>query len=95
METQKRTKKVLKNLINDSMREAISTLQLPEPSSKVKKLLDRSSKKLAVAYSEILKKEEKKKRKAEKLLKAAVNGDVKRKKHHRRERVQLEEPVKI
>ena len=95
METQKRTKKVLKNLINDSMREAISSLQLPEPSSKVKKLLDRSSKKLAVAYSEILKKEEKKKRKAEKLLKAAVNGDVKRKKHHRRERVQLEEPVKI
>ena len=77
------------------MREAISTLQLPEPSSKVKKLLDRSSKKLAVAYSEILKKEEKKKKKAEKLLKAAVNGDVKRKKHHRRERVQLEEPVKI
>ena len=95
METQKRTKKVLKNLINDSMREAISSLQLPEPSSKVKKLLDRSSKKLAVAYSEILKKEEKKKRKAEKLLKTAVNGNVKRKKHQRRDRVQLEEPVKI
>ena len=95
METQKRSKKVLRNLINDSMREAISSLQLPEPSSKVKKLLDRSSKKLGVAYSEILKKEEKKKKKAEKLLKAAVNGDGKRKKAHKRDHVQLEEPVKI
>lgn len=95
METQKRSKKVLRNLINDSMREAISSLQLPEPSSKVKKLLDRSSKKLAVAYSEILKKEEKKKKKAEKLLKAAVNGEGKRKRGSKRDHVQLEEPVKI
>ena len=95
METQKRTKKVLRNLINYSMRDAISSLQLPEPSNKVKKLLDRSSRKLAVVYSEILKKEEKKKRKAEKLLKAAVNGDVKKKKRQRRENVKLEEPVRI
>ena len=94
METQKRSKKVLRNLINDSMREAISSLKLPEPSSKVKKLLDRSSKKLAVVYAEILKKEEKKKRKAEKLLKAAVNGDAKKKRRQKRENFQMPEPVK-
>jgi hypothetical protein len=91
METQKRSKKVLRNLINDSMREAISSLQLPEPSTKVKKLLDRSSKKLAVVYAEMLKKEEKKKRKAEKLLKAAVNGESKKKRKHKPEVIQLEE----
>ena len=68
METQKRSKKVLKNLINDSMREAIGHLELPEPSKKVKKLIDRSSKKLATAFSHILKKEDKKRKKAEKLL---------------------------
>jgi hypothetical protein len=94
METQKRSKKVLKNLINDSMREAISSLQLPEPSNKVEKLLNRSSKKLAVVFSEMLKKEEKKKRKAEKLVKVAVNGESRKKKKQRQE-IRHEEPVKL
>jgi hypothetical protein len=99
METQKRSKKVLKNLINDSMREAISSLQLPEASSKVKKLIDKSSKKLAGAFSELIKKEEKKRRKAEKMLKNAVNGESKKRrkpKHFKKEVAHhLEEPVKI
>ena len=101
METQKRSKKVLRNLISDSMRDAISSLQLPEPSEKVKKLLNRSSKKLATVYSEILKKEEKKRRKAEKLLETAVNGEAKKKdkrgKHDKRKKSlpSLNEPVKI
>lgn len=95
METQKRSKKVLKNLINESMREAISSLQLPEPSSKVKKLLERSSKKLAGAYSDLLKKEEKRKKKAEKMLKSAVNGDGKIKKRSKRGLINLNEPVKL
>jgi hypothetical protein len=99
METQKRSKKVLKNLINDSMREAISSLQLPEPSGKVKKLIDRSSKKLAGAFSELIKKEEKKRRKAEKMLENAVNGESKkrRKPKHLKHEIahHLDEPVKI
>jgi hypothetical protein len=94
METQKRSKKVLRNLINDSMREAISSLQLPEPSTKVKKLLNRSSKKLAVVYSEMLKKEEKKKRKAEKLLKTAVNGEGRKKRKHKKEAIHMEEATR-
>ena len=95
METQKRSKKVLKNLINESMREAISSLQLAEPSKKVEKLISRSSKKLAGVFSEILKKEERKKKKAEKLLKAAVNGEGKKKRKQKRETIRREEPVKV
>jgi hypothetical protein len=95
METQKRSKKVLRNLINDSMRDAIRGLELPEPSSKVKKLLERSSKKLATVYAEILKKEEKKRKKADKLLKEAVNGQAKKKRKPKHDGIQLEEPVRI
>lgn len=68
MEKSKTNKKALKGLINDSMRDAIGRLELPEPSKKVKKLLNRNAKKLASVYADILKREEKKKRKAEKLV---------------------------
>jgi hypothetical protein len=95
METQKRSKKkMLKNLINDSMREAISHLELPEPSKKAKKLIDRSSKKLAGVFSEMLKKEDKKRKKAEKLLHAAVNGDGKKKKR-KMDSIDIGEPIKL
>jgi hypothetical protein len=96
MEDQKRSKKVLKTLINDSMREAISHLELPEPTKKVKKLIDRSSRKLAGVFSEILKKEDKKKKKAEKLLHAAVNGKSKMKKKPKKlDSVNNSEPIKL
>jgi len=44
MENKKVSKKVLNSLLNDSMRGAIDHLELPKPTKKVKKLLDRSSK---------------------------------------------------
>ena len=68
MEKSKTNKKALKGLINDSMRDAIGRLELPEPSKKVKKLLNRNVKKLASVYADILKREEKKKRKADKAV---------------------------
>lgn len=72
METSKTNKKALKGLINDSIRDAIGRLELPEPSKKVKKLLDRNAKKLASVYADILKREDKKKRKAEKAVEASL-----------------------
>jgi hypothetical protein len=97
MENQKRSKKVLRNLIQDSMREAISSLQLPQLTKKASKVIDRSSKKLATVFSEILKKEDKKKKKAEKLLKAAVNGDGRKKTKRLKKPSQREhaEPIKL
>jgi hypothetical protein len=88
---------VLRNLIQDSMREAISSLQLPQVTKKVNKVIDRSSKKLAAVFSEILKKEDKKKKKAEKLLKAAVNGDGRKKTKRLKKTSQRElaEPIKL
>jgi hypothetical protein len=68
METKKISKKALKTLLNDSMREAISRLELPSPSKKVKKLIARSSKALASEFADLLKKEQKKIKKAEKSL---------------------------
>lgn len=74
MEKTKTSKKALQGLINDSMKNAITHLELPEASKKVKKLLSRHSKKLASVYADILKREEKKKKKAEKFLTDAVDG---------------------
>lgn len=68
MENKKISKKVLNSLLNDSMRGAIDHLELPKPTKKVKKLLDRSSKKLAAAFSVILKKQNKKSKKERKNL---------------------------
>jgi hypothetical protein len=68
MEKTKVSKKTLKSLLNDSMNVAIGNLELPKPSKKVKKLLDRSSKKLASEFKRILKKENSKSKKAEKDL---------------------------
>lgn len=68
MEKNKISKKKLKSLVTDSMREAISKLELPKASKKVKKLVDKSSKKIAAEFSQLLKKEDKKAKKAAKSL---------------------------
>jgi hypothetical protein len=89
MEKNKKSKKALRGLINDSMREAISSLELPEPTKKVKKLLQRNSKKLASIFADVLKREEKKKRKAEKFIEDAVN--IKGKKRKKINEMKLQE----
>lgn len=78
MEKNKTSKKALGGLINDSMRDAIKTLELPKTTKKIDKLIARNSKKLAVMFSEMMKREEKKKRKAERFLESSVNGKVKK-----------------
>jgi hypothetical protein len=74
MDRTKTSKKALRSLINDSMRDAIGRLELPAPSKKVKKLLDRNAKKLATVYAEILKREDRQRKKAEKNLVASIKG---------------------
>jgi hypothetical protein len=75
MITEKKSKRVLRSLINESMKEAVSSLDLPEPSKKVNKVIDRCSKKIAGLYSHLLKREAKKKRKAEKAMAASMSLD--------------------
>jgi hypothetical protein len=79
MEKNKVSKKALKSLLNDSMRDAIGHLELPKPTKKVQKLLDKSSKKLASEFATILKKQSRKEKKAEKAL-AYVDNVLKGKK---------------
>ncbi|MFZ6012446.1 MAG: hypothetical protein ACOYXT_19030 [Bacteroidota bacterium] len=68
MENKKISKKALQSLLNDSMREAIGHLELPKPTKKVKKLISKSSKRIASEFATILKKENKKAKKTEKSL---------------------------
>lgn len=63
METAKISRKALRELVSDSMREAIGKLELPKSSKRIKKLLDKSSRKIATEFSYLLKKEKKKKKK--------------------------------
>ncbi|HEY0744234.1 MAG TPA: hypothetical protein VGD40_22360 [Chryseosolibacter sp.] len=92
MEKVKVSKKALKSLLNDSMNTAIGSLELPKPSKKVKKLLDRSSKKLASEFKRILKKENSKSKKAEKDL-AYVDDVLKGKKPKKNRKLQPVETV--
>lgn len=85
MEKTKPSKKALKGLISDSMRDAIGHLELPEPSKKVKKLLNRNAKKLAALYAHAIKRENKKKKHAEKFMEDAVRSGKKHKKERRLE----------
>lgn len=62
---EKISKKALQGLLNDSLRIAISTLELPKSSKKVEKLLDKSSKKIAAEFVNILKKQNRKAKKAD------------------------------
>jgi hypothetical protein len=68
MENKKVSKKALRTLLNDSIREAIGRLELPSPTKKVKKLIDKSSKHLATEFATLVKKEAKKARKSEESL---------------------------
>lgn len=68
MEKAKTSKKALKGLIEDSMKEAIGTLELPKPTKKVNKVLQRNSKKLASLFADMIRRENKKKKKAEKFM---------------------------
>jgi microcompartment protein CcmL/EutN len=72
------SKKALRSLINDSMQEVLSNLELPTPSKKVKKLLQRNAKKIASVYANILKREDKKKKKAEKFAEDKVKSKSKK-----------------
>jgi hypothetical protein len=68
MEKMKVSKKALKSLLNDSLRDAIGRLELPQPTKKLDKLISKSSKKLASEFADILKKQNKKTKQAEKSL---------------------------
>lgn len=76
MEKTKTSKKALRSLINDSMQEVLSNLELPTPSKKVKKLMNRNAKKIASIYADILKREDKKKKKAEKFAEDKVKSKI-------------------
>jgi hypothetical protein len=87
MENTKTSKKALQSLINDSMREAIGHLELPEASKKVKKLLNRNSKKIASVYADILKREEKKRKKAEIFGESALKVKARKAKRQNQEKL--------
>ncbi len=80
MEKTKTSKKALRSLINDSMQEVLSNLELPAPSKKVKKLMNRNAKKIAAIYADILKREDKKKKKAAKFAEDKVKSKSKKSK---------------
>lgn len=95
MENKKTSKKALRGLIKDSMEEALTNLELPKPGKKVKKLLQRNSKKLAEIFANVIKREDKKKKKAGKFMedsgkrKSRKKGmkEVKVEHHHKLEAV--------
>jgi hypothetical protein len=80
MEKTKTSKKALKGLIADSMKDAIGTLELPKPTKKVNKLLQRNSKKLASLFADMIRRENKKKKKAEKFMEDGRKANVKKEK---------------
>ncbi len=57
METKKVSKKALRTLLKDSLQQTIGHLELPKPNKKVKKIINRTTKKMAVEFSHLLKKE--------------------------------------
>ncbi|CAN5239512.1 hypothetical protein BH09BAC3_BH09BAC3_24080 [soil metagenome] len=57
MENKKVSKKALRTLLKDSLQQSIGHLQLPKPNKKVKKIIDRTTKKMAVEFSYLLRKE--------------------------------------
>ncbi len=76
MEQKKVSKKALRSLLKDSLQQSIGHLELPKPNKKVRKLINRTTKKMAVEFSHILKKEYKrskpKKHKVEETATAAA-----------------------
>jgi hypothetical protein len=65
MEAKKVSRKALKNLLSDSLRDAIGRLELPAPTKKIERLILKSSKKFAAEYAVILRKDKKKNKEVE------------------------------
>ena len=57
MEKKKVSKKALRSLLKDSLQQSIGHLELPKPNKRVKKIINRSTRKMAVEFSHLLKKE--------------------------------------
>ena len=57
MENKKVSKKALRSLLKDSFQQSIGHLELPKPNKKVKKIISRTTRKMAVEFSHLLKKE--------------------------------------
>lgn len=57
MSTKSVSRKELKLLLKDKVSQSISQLELPQPNKKVKKLINRTARKMAAAYASLLKKE--------------------------------------
>ncbi len=57
MENKKVSKKALRSLLKDSLQQSIGHLELPKPNKKVKKIISRTTKKMAIEFSHLLKKE--------------------------------------
>jgi hypothetical protein len=57
MEIKKVSKKALRSLLKDSFQKSLGHLELPEPNKKVKKIIDRTTKKMAAEFSYLLKRE--------------------------------------
>jgi len=51
------SKKALRHLLKDSVKRSIVELSLPEPNKKVKRIINRSTRKMASVFSSLLKKE--------------------------------------
>ena len=62
------------------MQEVIGSLELPKPSKKVKKILQRNAKKIASIYADILKRADKKKKKSEKFAEDKIKSNGKKSK---------------
>lgn len=60
MENKKVSKKALRSLLKDSVQQSIGHLELPKPNKKVKKIINRSARKMAIEFSRLLKKQFKK-----------------------------------
>lgn len=54
---EKVSKKELRSLLHHSVEMSLVTLHLPEPNKKVRKIISRSTKKMASAFAQLLKKE--------------------------------------
>lgn len=72
MENKKVSKKALRSLLKDSVQQSLGHLELPKANKKVKKIISRSTKKLATEFAHLLKKEFK--RSKPKKAKAESNG---------------------
>ena len=57
MENKTVSKKALRSLLKDSLQQSIGHLELPKPNRKVKKIINRTTKKMALEFSYLLKKE--------------------------------------